>query len=145
MKTLERCFGVSVAWFHERLLSKDYKILCTRSYDMAADICTKGFSSAESFWRLRRLINVYQRVEIDGGCWNPEPKMVDGSSVYDNEYFDPSQNNTQYQVLMAADDSMVDTRKPVKEKPKLRRKQSPKPSMSGKWSMKDPSGRGLLG
>ena len=45
MKTLERGFGVDIAWCHKKFTSGDYKILHTRSSHMAADIYTKGFGN----------------------------------------------------------------------------------------------------
>ena len=98
---------------------------------MAADIYTKGFTSAELYWRLRRLINVYTTAEVDGGHWSPEPKMSDGTPAYDYEEFDPYQINSQYQIIMAMDDSMTDTRKPVKQKPKSKAKAKSKAKFIG--------------
>ena len=43
MKDLERCFGVSLAWGHQRMMSGDYIMIHTRSHYMFADIYTKGF------------------------------------------------------------------------------------------------------
>ena len=40
MKDLERCFGVSLAWGHQRMMSGDYIMVHTRSHDMSADIYT---------------------------------------------------------------------------------------------------------
>ncbi len=44
MKTLERCFGVSVAWINEQMRSGDYNMVHTRTHDMSADIYIKGFT-----------------------------------------------------------------------------------------------------
>ena len=59
MKTLERCFGVSVAKINERMRSGDYFMVHTRTHDMSADIYTKGFTDVALFNRLRALINVF--------------------------------------------------------------------------------------
>ena len=49
MKTLERCFGVSVQYIHGRIESGDYVVVQTRSHDMQADIYTKGFNDKGYF------------------------------------------------------------------------------------------------
>ena len=56
MKTLERGFGVDIAWNHDRIESGDYDLIHTRSSHMAADIFTKPFSGPAPWTRLRRCI-----------------------------------------------------------------------------------------
>lgn len=41
---------------------------------------------------------------------------MDGTSAYENDNYDTPQSNTQYQIIMATDDTLIDTRKPVKVK-----------------------------
>ena len=55
MKTLERGFGVDIAWNHDRIESGDYDLIHTRSSHMAADIFTKPVEKAK-FVRMRDYI-----------------------------------------------------------------------------------------
>ena len=64
MKDLERCFGISLAWGYQRIVSDDYIMIHTRTHDMSADIFTKGFQSKVLFRRLRQLINVYTLADL---------------------------------------------------------------------------------
>jgi hypothetical protein len=73
MKTLERCFGISVTKINERMLSGDYIMVHTRSHDMSADIYTKGFTDVALFNRLRYLIGVYSPTDKARCVFNPAP------------------------------------------------------------------------
>ena len=65
MKDLERCFGVSLAWGHQRMMAGDYIMVRTRSHDMSADIYTKGFLNRTLFRRLKLLTNLYTTKELE--------------------------------------------------------------------------------
>jgi len=95
MKTLDRNFGVSIAWNHERFESGDYILIHTRSTHMAADIYTKGFRSAGAFERLRRLINIYSLKEIESGEFSPSSGSYDTRDVEGIDV-DPSHANPHY-------------------------------------------------
>ena len=78
MKDLERCFGVSLAWGHQRMMSGDYIMVHTRSHDNSADIYTKGFLNKTLFRRLKVLTNMYTQEELDKGWLNP-PALNDNA------------------------------------------------------------------
>ncbi len=64
MTTLERGFGVSIAYIRNRVTSGELNLIHTESRDMA-DIYTKGIANPELFTRLRKLINVFSPQEIE--------------------------------------------------------------------------------
>ncbi len=45
MTTLERGFGVSIAYIHDRVMSGEFNLIHTESRDMSADIYTKGIAN----------------------------------------------------------------------------------------------------
>ena len=49
------------------MMSGDYIMVHTRSHDMSADICTKGFLNKTLFRRLKALTNLYTQEELDNG------------------------------------------------------------------------------
>ena len=68
MKTLERNHGVSVAWIHKQVQDGVYNFVHTRTEHMTADLFIKPFSNAETWRRLKQLVNVYspaQREQLD--------------------------------------------------------------------------------
>ena len=49
MKTLERGFGIDIAWNHKRIESGDYVLVHTRTSHMSADIYTKGLGNPKTW------------------------------------------------------------------------------------------------
>ena len=93
MKTLERCFGVCLAWLSSRMMSGDYNLVHTRSHDMTADIHTKGFDDVGLYRRLRKLNNIFTPEEIanvrgEVSCWNPDPLTFDKKDARLDPTFD---------------------------------------------------------
>ena len=72
---------------------------------MAADMYTKGFQNWGLVVRLRRLINIYDRNELDAkkaSALNPPPLGDDGK---DAEEFDQDCINTQYSKITSGANS----------------------------------------
>ena len=116
MKELERAFGVYVSWNCARLASGDYVIYYTRSHDMAADICTKGFNDVALYSRLLLLTNMYSPDQWKKNILRPPPLLGDRSSAIGSEGFDSTATNSQLSVLSAAQSAkQEDNRKPIKK------------------------------
>jgi len=108
MKTLERNFGVSVAWLNERLKSGEYVIVHCGSKNMSADIYTKGFTDKCLWERLNQLTNVFTPEQIKNFNINP-------AVIKDEEdiVIRPVGNlNTQYYEIMK-NASLEEERKPI--------------------------------
>ena len=122
MKDLERCFGISLAWGHQRIESGDYVLIHTRSHDMAADIYTKGFQNRPLFWRLRQLINIYTVAEIDN--WELNPAILgDDAQPVENQKSDDL--NSQYKIIISGANSKTKIKKAIKVKAKAKAKAKP--------------------
>ena len=72
MKTLERCFGVSLGWIYQRIKTRDYNLIHTGTKSMCADIYTKAISNKDIWNKLRMLINIFSREEIENGEFSPD-------------------------------------------------------------------------
>ena len=117
MKTLERGFGVDIAWNHARVESGDYDLIHTRSSHMAADIFTKPFPGPAPWTRLRRLINIYSPQELAEGWLSPDQKDYPAKDI---EGIDEPVNhlNPHYTYIMSGASTLkTDFRKPIKKKP----------------------------
>ena len=127
MKTLERNFGVSIGWCHDRVESLDYVLIHTRTSHMAADIYTKGFRAPDVWIRLRRLINVYTIDEIKNFQFSPEHSSYSTKDVED-VVVDSNDLNPHYTYIMSGESVLnTDFRKPVKTKsPKKKPAKKPK-------------------
>ncbi len=118
MKTLERGFGVSIAWCYERLNSGDYTIVHTRTSHMAADIYTKPFEDVSVWTRLRRLINVYSPKEIADGLLSPDPSSYPERDTV-GVVINPADVNPHYTYILSGESELnTNYRKPAKLKPK---------------------------
>ena len=120
MKTLERCFGVSLAWLNLRLRSGDYVVIHTRSHEMSADIYTKGFVDAKLFHRLKKLMNIFTREELEEGLLNPDP--LTGEGKIDEEALGSTSANPQYAIIRLGPSSATTNQKPIKQKAKAKTK-----------------------
>ena len=111
MKTLERNFGVSVAWLNERLKSGEYIIVHCGSKNMSADIYTKGFTDKSLWEMLNQLTDVFTPAQIRD--FNVNPAVLKDE---DDVEVRPAGNlNTQYYEIME-NASMEEERKPIKQK-----------------------------
>jgi len=128
MKTLERNFGVSVAWLNERLKSGEYIIVHCGSKNMSADIYTKGFTDKCLWERLNQLTNVFTPAQIKDFNINP-------AVIKDEEdlVIRPVGNlNTQYYEIMK-NASLEEERKPIKQKkPKAKARPASKTPTKGR-------------
>ena len=126
-KKNERGHGVQLAWNHERFSSDDYVSIHTRTSHMTADIYTKGFNDANTWRRLRRLINIYTPEELSNGWLSPEThsylaKDVEGVEV------DIKDVNPHYTYIMSGESELnTDFRNRQNPSRKRRQKPSPKP------------------
>ncbi len=117
MKTLERGHGVQLSWNHGRFSSDDYILIHTRTSHMTADIYTKGFNDANTWRRLRRLINVYTKEELSKGWLSPDPDSYAAKDIEGIEV-DIKDVNPHYTYIMSGESELnTDFRKPAKIKP----------------------------
>ena len=126
MKTLERNFGVTIGWNHDRVKSGDYILIHTRSSHMSADIYTKGFRAPDVYKRLKRLINIYTPEEILNFWFSPVVSSYPPAEC-EGVVIDPTHLNPHYTYIMSGESDLnTDFRKPVRVKPQKKAKPKPK-------------------